>query len=107
MILHNECTYESVPIFVSIVHGFVCSRINYCNSVQYWSVFLRPGYHPSNCRLLNAAARLIARLSRYSHNTLLQEINISTSFQSLLTLNKKHSFFPQRTTEGGTGPLQP
>src|SRR6218665_814925 len=33
--------------------------------ILYLSVFLRPGYLPF--RLLNAAARLIARLPRYSH----------------------------------------
>src|SRR6218665_856126 len=50
----------SVPIFTSIVHAFVCSRIDYCNSLLI-------GLPKTLQTVLNAAARLIARLFRYSH----------------------------------------
>ena len=54
----------SSSIFTTMVHAFVCTRIDYCNS-------LLAGL--PKCRLsplqsvLNAAARLIARLPRFSH----------------------------------------
>ena len=54
----------SVPIFTSIVHVFVCSRIDYCNSLLIGLPKTR--LSPLQT-VLNAAARLIARLPRYSH----------------------------------------
>src|SRR6218665_345418 len=54
----------SVPILTSIVHAFVCSRIDYCNSLLIGLPKIRL-YPIQNA--LNAAARLIARLPRYSH----------------------------------------
>src|SRR6218665_2442910 len=56
--LRTICKAVSVPIFTSIVHAFVCSRIDYCN-------YLLIGLPLQT--VLNAAARLIARLPRYSH----------------------------------------
>src|SRR6218665_1309536 len=53
-----------VPIFTSIVHAFVCSRIDYCNSLLIGLPKTR--LSPLQT-VLNAAARLIARLPRYSH----------------------------------------
>src|SRR6218665_3053331 len=50
----------SVPIFTSIVHAFVCSRIDYCNSLLIGLPKTR--LSPLQT-VLNAAARLIARLS--------------------------------------------
>src|SRR6218665_3295101 len=52
----------SVPIFTSIVHAFVCSRIDYCNSLP------KTRLSPLQT-VLNAAARLISRLPRYSHTS--------------------------------------
>src|SRR6218665_2043304 len=49
----------SVPIFTSIVHAFVCSRIDYCNSLLIGLPKTR--LSPLQT-VLNAAARLIARL---------------------------------------------
>src|SRR6218665_1702491 len=54
----------SVHIFTSIVHAFVCSRIDYCNSLPIGLPKTR--LSPLQT-VLNAAARLIARLPRYSH----------------------------------------
>src|SRR6218665_3253272 len=54
----------SVPIFTSIVHAFVCSRIDFCNSLLIGLPKTR--LSPLQT-VLNAAARLIARLPRYSH----------------------------------------
>src|SRR6218665_1710513 len=53
-----------VPIFTSIVHAFVCSRIDYCNSLL--SGFPKTRLSPLQT-VLTAAARPIARLPRYSH----------------------------------------
>ena len=52
------------PIFSSMVHAFVCSRIDYCNSLLMGLPKLRLAPLQS---VLNAAARLIARLPRFSH----------------------------------------
>ena len=46
----------SMPVFKSMVHAFVCSKIDFCNSIL---IGLQS--------VLNAAARLIARLPRFSH----------------------------------------
>src|SRR6218665_2406234 len=54
----------SVPIFTSIVHAFVCSSIDYCNSLL---IGLPKTQLSPLQTVLNAAARLIARLPRYSH----------------------------------------
>src|SRR6218665_1368592 len=54
----------SMPVFRSMVHAFVCSRIDYCNSLLIGL--------PKSClaplqSVLNAAARLIVRIPRLSH----------------------------------------
>jgi len=54
----------SSQIFTSMVHAFVCSRIDYCNSLL---VGLPKSRLSPLQSVLNAAARLIARLPRYSH----------------------------------------
>ena len=62
--LRTICKAVSVPIFTSIVHAFVCSRIDYCNSLLIGLPKTR--LSPLQT-VLNAATRLIARLPRYSH----------------------------------------
>src|SRR6218665_2937457 len=54
----------SPKVFLTIVHAFVCSRIDYCNSL----LIGRPKTRLAPLQtVLNTAARLIARLPRYSH----------------------------------------
>ena len=68
----RQCeTYEiairrsvSSHVFTSIVHAFVCSRIDYCNSLLVGPPKVQL---PPIQSVLNAAARLIARLPRTSH----------------------------------------
>src|SRR6218665_695021 len=57
-------SFVSSHVFTSIVHAFVCSRIDYCNSllVGLPKVRLSPIHS-----VLNAAARLVGRLPRTSH----------------------------------------
>jgi hypothetical protein len=51
-------------VFSTIVHAFICSRIDYCNSL----LIGLPQLHLAPLQsVLNAAARLIARLPRFSH----------------------------------------
>ena len=50
--------------FTSMVHAFICSRIDYCNSLL---VGLPKSRLSPLQSVLNAAARLIARLPRFSH----------------------------------------
>jgi len=52
-----------VPVFTSIVHAFVCSRIDYCNSLLIGLPKVR--LSPIQT-ILNASARFIARLPRIS-----------------------------------------
>ena len=54
----------SLSTMTSIVHAFVCSRIDYCNSLLIGLPKVRLSPIQS---VLNAAARLIARLPKYSH----------------------------------------
>ena len=54
----------SSSTFTSIVHAFVCSRIDYCNSLLVGLPKVRLSPLQS---VMNAAARLIARLPRFSH----------------------------------------
>src|SRR6218665_1123765 len=54
----------SSHVFTSIVHAFVCSGIDYCNSLL---VGLPKVRHSPIQYVLNAAARLIVRLPRTSH----------------------------------------
>src|SRR6218665_2447897 len=72
----------SVPIFTSIVHAFVCYRIDYCNSLLIGLPKTR--LSPLQT-VLNAAARLIVRLPCYSHIS----FYIKEHLQSLLALNIK------------------
>jgi hypothetical protein len=57
---------RSVPLstMASIVHAFVCSRIDYCNSLLIGLPKVR--LYPIQS-VLNTAARLIAHLPKYSH----------------------------------------
>src|SRR6218665_1982263 len=51
-------------MYTSIVHAFVCSRIDYCNFL----LVSLPKVHLSPIQsVLNAAARLVCRLPRTSH----------------------------------------
>ena len=54
----------SMPVFKSMVHAFVCSRIDYCNSLLIGLPKSRLAPLQS---VLDAAARLIARIPRFSH----------------------------------------
>src|SRR6218665_2308502 len=54
----------SMPVFKSMVHAFVCSRIDYCNSLLIGLPKSRLAPLQS---VLNVAARLIARIPRFSH----------------------------------------
>ena len=54
----------SSHVFTSIVHAFICSRMDYCNSLLVGLPKIRLSPLQS---VLNAAARLIARLHRKSH----------------------------------------
>src|SRR5688572_31906555 len=54
----------SSSVFTTLVHAFICSRIDYCNSLLIGLHKVRLSPLQS---VLKAAARLIARLSRYSH----------------------------------------
>src|SRR5688572_8005347 len=54
----------SVHVFTTIVHAFVCSRIDYCNALYAGLPKVRLSTLQS---VLNSAARLIARLPRFSH----------------------------------------
>ena len=62
--LRAICKYVSSSNFTSIVHAFVCSLLDYCNSLLagLHKVCLAPLQF-----VLNAAARLIARLPPFSH----------------------------------------
>src|SRR6218665_2279020 len=64
--LRTNCKAVSVHILTSIVHAFVCSRIDYCNSLLIG--LPKTQLHVSPLQTVrNAAARLIARLPRYFH----------------------------------------
>src|SRR6218665_1220581 len=54
----------SIPVFTSIVHAFVCSLFEYCNSLLIGLPKLR--LSPIQA-VLNASARLNARLPSFSH----------------------------------------
>ena len=62
MILITRSVFSSK--LTSIVHAFVCSRIDFCNSVLIGLSKVRLSPIQS---VLNAAARLIARLPKFSH----------------------------------------
>ena len=51
-------------VFTTIVHAFICSRVDYCNSLLMGLPKLRLSPLQS---VLNATARLMARLPRFSH----------------------------------------
>src|SRR6218665_60020 len=77
-----------VPVFTSTVHAFVCSRIDYCNS---FLIGLPKTRLSPLQTVLNAAARLIARLPRYSHissyiNEHLHWLPISTRIENKVLL---------------------
>ena len=54
----------STKVFLTIVHAFVCSRNDYCNSLLIG--LLKTRLAPLQT-VLNAAARIIARMPPYSH----------------------------------------
>ena len=54
----------SSHVFTAIAHAFVCSRIDYCNSLLVGLPKVRLSPIQS---VLNAAARLVGRLPRTSH----------------------------------------
>src|SRR6218665_1568086 len=54
----------SPKVFLTIVHAFICTRIDYCNSLLIGLPKTRLAPLQS---VLNAAARMIARLPPYSH----------------------------------------
>ena len=54
----------SPSVFTTIVHAFICSRLDYCNSLLMGLPKQRLSPLQS---VLNASARLIARLPRFSH----------------------------------------
>ena len=54
----------SSSVFTTLVHAFICSRIDYCNSLLIGLPKVRLSPLQS---VLNAAARLVARLPLYSH----------------------------------------
>ena len=54
----------SSSVFTTIVHAFICCRIDYCNSLF---AGLPKASISSLQSVMNSAARLIARLPRYSH----------------------------------------
>ena len=57
----------------NLLHGFVTSRLDYCNSLLYG---LRNGLISKMQRFQNAAARLVYRAHRYCHITpLLTELH--------------------------------
>ena len=59
-------------VFSTIVHAFICSRIDYCNSLLAGLPKLRLTPLQS---VLNAAARLIARLPKFAHiSTYMSEV---------------------------------
>ena len=54
----------SIPVVTSLVHAFVCSAIDHCNSL----LIGLPKFRLSTLQtVLNASAQLIARLLRFSH----------------------------------------
>src|SRR6218665_2007931 len=63
-ICHGGCLSISMPVFKSMVHAFVCSIIDYCNSLLIG--LLKSRLAPLQS-VLNAAARLISRIPPFSH----------------------------------------
>src|SRR5678815_4361152 len=54
----------SSSVYTTIVHAFICSRLDYCNSLLMGLPKQRLSPLQS---VFNASARLIARLPRFSH----------------------------------------
>ena len=84
----------SSSTFTSIVHAFVCSRIDYCNSLFVGLPKVRLSPLQS---VLNAAARLIARLPRFSHisSFMVEELHwlplsVRIQFKVLILVLKSH-----------------
>src|SRR6218665_3576959 len=62
-------------VFATILHAFICSRIDYCNSLLNVLMDLLKSRLSAIQSVLNAAARLTARLPRFTHiSTYLTEI---------------------------------
>src|SRR6218665_2509303 len=86
----------SVPVFTSIVHAFVCSWIDYCNSLM---IDIPTSRLSSLQTLLNAADDSLPDfpVTPISPTT---SRNISIGFQSLLELNIKFCFLFSRPKWG-------
>ena len=59
--IRHSLTQKSILMFV---HSFICNRIDYCNSVLYGASRFQLDRLQS---ILNAAARIILRIPKYSH----------------------------------------
>ena len=70
----------SSSTFTSIVHAFVCSRIDYCSALHVGLPKVRLSPLQS---VLNAAARLIARLPRLSHISIFMSEQLHWLYTSL------------------------
>ena len=96
--LHNIRRFLSTDTTKALVHAFVTSRVDYCNSLLYGL----PACHLNKVqRVLNAAARLVCRAPRYCRITpLLYELHWlpvrqRISFKILLFVFKAiHEFAP-------------
>src|SRR6218665_2127356 len=71
-------------VFLTIVHAFICTRIDYCNSLLIGLPKTRLAPVQS---VLNAAARMIAHLPPYSHisDYMIIELHCSQSWPGLDT----------------------
>ena len=64
--LYNYSKYLSRSVTESLVHAFITSRIDYCNSLLYGL----PNSHIMKLqRIQNAEARLVTRTPRFCHVT--------------------------------------
>ena len=96
--IHESQRFLSTDTTKALVHAFVTSRVDYCNSLLYGL----PASHLNKVqRVLNAAARLVCRAPRYCRITpLLYELHWlpvrqRISFKILLFVFKAiHGFAP-------------
>ena len=101
--IHESQRFLSTDTTKALVHAFVTSRVDYCNSLLYGL----PSSHLNKVqRVLNAAARLVCRAPRYCRITpLLYELHWlpvrqRISFTILLFVFKAiHGFEPTYSRE--------